>query len=169
MKSLKLPKQKTYEVPGGMFKRFLAFVIDLIIVNIVIISPFRGRLMSYIPETSPTDTYEFLMTNPGIAQDITGMIVIILLFSFLYFVLFDWKLNQTVGKMILKVFVVNEMARKKPITFWQSVVRNAELWLFLIFFPLILIDFIYAFFNKKKQRLAELLSKTSTIEVLSLR
>ena len=62
---LNLPKQRTIEVPTSLFKRFLAMVVDLFIINLVIITPFRSKMTIGLPEGTFTETYEFILTNPG--------------------------------------------------------------------------------------------------------
>lgn len=160
MKSLKLPKQRTIQLPAGLFRRTLAFIVDLFIINLVIVSPFRKKLMSLIPEANYMDTYSFIMENPTVTHSIYQIFIIMILLTFLYYVIFEWKLSQTPGKMLLKIFTISE---NKTLTFWQSVVRNLDVLTPLLFFPIILFDLGYAIFNNEKKRFLEKLSKTKSI------
>ena len=70
MKSLNLPKQRVYETPAGLIKRFFAFMIDLFIINLIIIMPFKNKLLSQIPESSITETIDLLNRNPEIIMNL---------------------------------------------------------------------------------------------------
>ena len=45
VKSLKLPKKKKVQMPASLLKRLLAIIVDFIIINLIILTPFRNKLM----------------------------------------------------------------------------------------------------------------------------
>jgi len=158
---LKLPKQKTFTGPAFAWKRVLAFLIDLLIINFIILFPFRKLFREIMPTAlSFKETFNFVNTS-----ELNSLILTISIFAsilmMLYFIILEGKIGQSIGKILTNVYVVSEI---KELKFWQLLVRN----LFLIpFFPFILlwvIDPIFMFFTKDKKRLSEILSKTKVIE-----
>jgi uncharacterized RDD family membrane protein YckC len=159
---LRLPKRKTVVVDASLLKRFLAFVLDLLIIDLLIIIPFRGLLERIVPTGSLASTYKYLISEPP-----TALYTITFTMSFLtilYFVLLEKKIGQTVGKVLLNLYVVPTDKKEQ---WWRYVIRS----IFLIpVFPIVLlwiIDPIYMLFNKQHQRLTEYLSKTKVVEKIS--
>jgi uncharacterized RDD family membrane protein YckC len=163
---LKLPKQKRFVANASLLKRGIAFIVDLFIVNLVIMSPFKSLLSRIIPSISLSEVQEYLIQNQGIASTIYFVTIVITLLVVLYFAVLEYKINQTIGKMMMNIQI---QSLTKELRFWQCLVRS----LFLIpFFPFILlwiIDPIYLLFNKDNQRLTEKFSKTKVIETYLVR
>ena len=160
---LKLPKQKTFTGPALVWKRVLAFFIDLLIINFIILFPFRRLFQKIIPASlSFKETFKFVNTS-----ELNSLIIITSIFAailmIMYFAILEGKLKQSVGKILTNIYVVSETKEKK-LKLWQLLVRN----LFLIpLFPFILlwiIDPVFMFFTKDNKRLSEILSKTKVIE-----
>jgi hypothetical protein len=161
-RGLRLPKERTFTGPALVWKRLLAFVADLLIINLIIFFPFRRIIQRAVPEfSSYSEAYSFLSSNQSYTATLTIVSLIMALFALLYFVLIEYKLGQTPGKMLLNISITGET---KVLSFWQFVVRS----LFIIpVFPFILlwvIDPLFLFFTKTNQRLSEVLSKTRTVE-----
>ncbi len=78
--------------------------------------------------------------------------------ALLYWSFMEWRFNQSVGKILLKLTVRN--LTKKPITFTQALVRNLTKLSTII----LLIDSIFIIKSKKNQRYFERLSKTQVTE-----
>ena len=153
---------KRFFAQASVLKRLLAFIADIIIVNLLILWPFRGILEDLIPKTgSFSKTFEYLSTNPSLGGNITVIMFGVSLLTILYFYLLEKKLSQTIGKMIFGLYV---RSQEKEIKRWQLFVRS----IFLIpVFPFILlwiVDPIVMLFNKENQRLSEILSKTKVVE-----
>jgi uncharacterized RDD family membrane protein YckC len=162
MRGLNLPKERTFKGPASIFKRALAFLIDLSIINFIIFFPFRRLLQNVLPEESSFSlTYNFLKNNPELGTLLSITFMTMSFITILYFIILEKKLTQSIGKIILNINVASE---KKHLKLWQLIVRN----LFLIpIFPFILlwiIDPIFIILTKNKQRLSEILSKTKVIE-----
>lgn len=158
---LKLPKQKTFAGPAFVWKRVLAFLIDLLIINFIILFPFRKLFREIMPTASSfKETFNLVNTS-----ELNSLILTISIFAsilmMLYFIILERKIGQSIGKILTNVYVVSEL---KELKFWQLLVRN----LFLIpFFPFIMLwvaDPLFMFFTKDKKRLSEILSKTKVIE-----
>lgn len=162
MKNLALPKKKTFFAQASVLKRLIAFIIDILLINLIILFPFRGLFDSIIPQSgSFSKTFEFLSAN----SDYTGAITIIMFgvafITISYFMVFEKKLGQSVGKMILNLYVESS---KKDLKYWQLFVRSMFLIPVFPFILLWLIDPIVMLFTKENQRLSEILSNTKTVE-----
>ncbi len=91
-------------------------------------------------------------------------IVLDILILLLYFTLLDKK-GQTIGKMFLKIKVVNELDHK-PIKFRQSVIRTILLVVDLIPYPLPgLLAIIFSAKSPKKQRIGDMAAGTLVIKI----
>ena len=110
-----------------IWKRATAYLIDLIIINFVIATPFS----SIINSTSffSIKSKEMLLAT-----------IIISILSIAYWTLLEYKLHQSIGKIILKLEV------KKNPTFTQALIRNIS----KPFFLLLTIDVIYLLFTKRR-------------------
>ncbi len=161
-RGLKLPRERTFTGPALIWKRLLAFLADLLIINLIIFFPFRRIIQKAVPEfSSYSEAYSFFSSNQSYTATLTIVSLVMALFAVLYFVLLEYKIGQTPGKMFFNISIIGET---KKISFWQFLVRS----LFIIpVFPFILlwiIDPLFLFFTKTNQRLSEVLSKTKTIE-----
>jgi len=162
MKKLNLPKEKTFTGPATLWKRAVAFVIDILIINLIILFPFRKLFQKILPDSlSFTETYSYINQDSGFNNIVMFLTLVVAFLSILYFYILEKKLHQSIGKMLFKIYVVGD---EKEIKGWQLLVRN----MFLIpLFPFILLwilDPIFLIFNKNGQRLSEILSKTKVIE-----
>jgi len=166
-RGLNLPKERTFTGPALVWKRLLAFLADLLIINLVIFFPFKRIIQKTIPEfSSYSEAYSFLSSNQSYTATLTMVSFIMSIFAILYFALLEYKLQQTPGKMLFNISIAGET---KKLKFWQSIVRS----LFIIpIFPFLLlwiVDPLFIFFTKTNQRLSEILSKTKTIEQYIIR
>jgi len=159
--SLNLPKERYVSAPAGLFKRLLAFLLDLIIVDIIILSPFKPLVERMLPQEGILSTARFLMEAPAIMNKLLVISGITGALMLLYFVILEYATGQTIGKMVLNLFVVS--GKKRP-SLWQAILRNA----FIIpLFPFILfwiIEPAVMLFHPQRRRLLEILSNTNTIE-----
>jgi uncharacterized RDD family membrane protein YckC len=147
--------------PALVWKRLLAFIIDIMIINFVILFPFRRLFQKIVPSSLGfKETFEAVN-----APELNSVIVLMSIFSailmVLYFVLLEGKLRQSIGKILTGIYVVGEA---KELRLWQLLVRN----LFLVpFFPFILlwvVDPAFMLLTKDNKRLSEILSKTRVVE-----
>ena len=161
MAGLNLGK-KTFLAQASVLKRIIAFIIDLFIVNMIILLPFRRIFENLVPNAdSFSKTFKFLSNNSDYSTSITIIMIVIAFLTILYFMILEKHLQQTVGKMLFNLYVKSQT---KDLKYWQLFVRSV----FLIpVFPFVLlwfIDPIVMFFTKDNQRLSEILSKTKTVE-----
>jgi|SRR3989344_275990 len=136
-------------------RRFFAYIIDILILDLIIVYPFKNLLESFnldfnwnnLSQLTQTGNYGLLLT--------VGLSIGVL--SFLYWTLMEWKLKQTVGKMIFNIKVSSE----GNLEFWQALVRNISKPINI----LLLVDILYMLINKTHLRLFDKLAKTEVIEV----
>ena len=166
VKQLNLPKERVFIGPALIWKRIAAFFIDIVILNLVVLFPFRGLFQNIIPKDySFSEAYKLLSSSTDYTNFISSVSFIISILIILYFLLLERKMGQTIGKMLMKIYVVSDNNNLKT---WQLLTRNL---VFIPIFPFVLlwvIDPIFMFFTKTGQRLTEILSKTRVVEKYSL-
>ena len=177
MKRLNLPKERTFIGPALLWKRIAAFFIDMIVINLIVLFPFRSLFQNIIPKDySFSEAYKLLSSSTDYAGFITSVSFIMSVLIILYFLMLEMKTNQTIGKMLMKVYVVdareNASSRStsdnNTLKAWQLLTRNL---VFIPIFPFVLLwilDPLFMFFTKTNQRLTEILSKTRVVEKYSL-
>ena len=95
-------KGKNFLAQASVLKRLIAFLIDLFIINLIILFPFKRIFRGIVPELgSFSKTAEFLSNNSAYSTSITIIILTIAFLSILYFMIFEKKLQQTPGKMLI--------------------------------------------------------------------
>ena len=161
MKSLNLPQEKTFIGPALIWKRIAAFFIDMVIINLFVLFPFRRLFQNILPKDySFSEAYKFF-SSTDYTNFITSISFIMSVLIILYFVMLERKMSQTIGKMFMKIYIVSNNNTLKT---WQLLLRNL---VFIPLFPFILlwvIDPLFMFFTKTNQRLSDILSKTSVVE-----
>jgi len=164
-------REKMYHANAGLFRRLAAFVLDLLILNMLVLEPFRNIFQNNIQVSSLTELYSFLMENDTAYNTLYVSSVFISIIALLYFAILEWKLGQTLGKMLFGIYVVDENGESialsdgsHGISFWKALVRSLY---FIPAFPfvlLVLADPIFMVFNKNSQRLSEIISKTRVVQ-----
>ena len=161
-KGLNLPKQRIFTGPALIWKRIAAFIFDLFIIEFVLAFPFQSIIKRIIPkDISYSAAYRLFSTNTQYTKLLTMVMIMLSLLALFYFTILEYKLGQTIGKILLNIKVVSE---NKELKFWQCIARSLFLLPVFPFFLLWVIDPLYLFFNKKGQRLSEFLTKTKVVE-----
>jgi len=159
---LNLPKQRIFKGPAAVWKRIVAFIIDLFIIDLALFWPFERIVNKAIPEGQSLRSLQgFFSASPELTKLLTIITLMMGIVAILYFVVMEYKLGQTIGKMIFNLRVVS---MKKELTILQCILRSI-IWLpmfpFIVFW---IIDPAYVLLNQKNQRLMEFISKTETVE-----
>ena len=177
MKMLNLPKESTFIGPALLWKRIAAFTIDMGIINLIILFPFRSLFQNIVPKDySFSEAYNLLSSSANYTSFLTSASFIMSILIILYFLMLERKMSQTIGKMLMKVYVVdaseNASSRStsdnKELKAWQLLARNL---VFIPIFPFVLLwilDPLFMFFTRTNQRLTEILSKTKEVQKYSL-
>ncbi len=161
--NLNLPKDATFKGPASIWKRALAFAIDLLILDFVIGGFYRSLIAKLLPTDIPS--YNFFSANPKITSLISLITMFFGLLALLYFSIMEYKTGQTIGKMFVNIRVESDDSQ---FTYWQAITRSAYFIIFFPFFLLWIIDPIFMFFSKDKRRLMEVISRTRTVETYFL-
>ena len=157
---------RTFIGPAQIWKRGLAFFLDLAIIDFFLLGPFKSVVASVVGNKSFSDTYTLLSNNPTQADGFIWMFFIIAIISMFYFVFSEYLTGQTPGKMFFRLFAVSEgddTSYRRP-SFAQCLLRSSYLIPVIPFILLVVIDPIFLIFSKKHQRLSEWLSKTQVVE-----
>lgn len=152
---------KAIVAEASILKRALAFAIDILFVEFVILFPFSNALEEILPAES--SFYEAFSALSSGSYD--SMLRIVAIFTAIptiaYFAILEKKLGQTIGKRLLKLYVVSQT---KELKYWQALVRSIFLMPVFPFVLLWIIDPLVMFFSKERQRLSEILSRTKVVE-----
>ena len=163
MKKLKLPEEKKFVGPALIWKRLIAFLIDVLLLDIIFSFVFRGAIGSMIPEDA-TFWEKMSIADTSNYEGLYSLFIAIFLLSFLYFFTLEKRYGQTIGKKIFNIYVI---AENEKLNYWQAFVRNMGFVPFL-FLPIILfLDPFFMAFSKTGQTLSEMLSRTKSVEVFS--
>lgn len=158
-----MPKKKPFYAQASILKRLAAFIIDMLIVNVIILFPFRNVLEKAIPRSdSLSSTLDFFMNQQGMG--IKMMMFSVSLVTILYFAMLERRISQTPGKMLFNLYVVSE----KGASTWQFYVRSMFLIPVIPFVLLWIVDPIVMLFTQDNRRLSEILSRTKTVEKYNL-
>jgi len=164
---LNLPKESSFIAPASLIKRFISYFIDLVIVNFVIINPFENVLKKIIPKGSFSETYQYIQNNPATANTIFFVSILIGILMVAYFAVFEYLLQQTPGKMLMKQYIIKETG--PPLRLRDCIISNLT---FIPVFPFILlwiIDPIYMIISPKNQRLMERFAGILVVEKYSFK
>lgn len=139
---------------ASLWKRVIAYLIDSLIIGFIVLWPIK----SAVKANGFMSIKEAFKTAPVFSLKIGIISLIISIITILYWAIMEYKLNQSVGKIILGIKVVSG---RKDLVFKQCVIRNlTKFSSFLLF-----LDTLYMIIRKQHQRFFEKLSDTEVIEV----
>jgi len=155
-------KLKVSLFPAPLWKRAFAYIIDSFIINLIIIMPFQKPLEDLskgLAEKSFFEAYKALLQTDlqAILPKIFFIFTITSLLSVLYWAILEYKIGQSVGKILFNIYVKSQTEK---LTFWQCFLRNITK---ISTLPLIL-DAGYMILTKGYQRYFEKISKTVVVE-----
>ena len=142
---------KVKAVPAVFWKRLVAYLIDMVILNSIIIFPLHKKF-------SGLDSMTFnQILNFGKSKEIFTLGFIVIIVIIFYFVYLEFKQKQTIGKMFMNIYVVGLNGQ---MNLQQTILRNIT----KPFSVVLIVDTLYMFFKKGHQRLFEVLSNTLVVE-----
>jgi len=136
--------------PAVLWKRFLAYLIDVLMISFIVILPLRG-FSSGMPQWSG---WQMSMMRGWNVIVITLAVAVV---TVLYWALLEYYVRQSIGKMVCRIRV---QSTGGVLTLRQCVVRNVT----KISSVLLLIDVAYMFITHGHQRFVEKLSGTAVVE-----
>jgi uncharacterized RDD family membrane protein YckC len=164
-------KQKKIVVEAQLWKRALAFILDIFILDLFVLFPFAALLEKILKATTYTEIFQAMNSSPDNLSKIIALTIAISIMTALYFAIFERIFGQSIGKMVMNIFVINAESEyglkvmPQKITFWQSLVRSIGILFLANMIFITIADIIYMFFTPYNQRLFEKLSKTRTVTV----
>lgn len=144
-------------------KRCFAFIIDLVIVNLIFVQPLMFKVQKILPENvvelSLTDLQTLLENNPAIMHQLNQLSMIAIGLILAYFILLEYFTHQTIGQYLLKLKVIasshlliiptrDQKKHLKP-TLLQIAARNLCLLPLFPFILLWIVEPIWLFWKKR--------------------
>ncbi len=142
--------------PASFWKRLIAYIIDVAILSVVVSYPFRQIINNIINGKDFISTYDFFINNPEQLTKLILISIIIGVLYLIYWIILEYRLQQTIGKIIMNIQVVSET---KSLTLSQVFLRN----LTKVSTLLLVIDSLPLIFNKQK-RIFDRLANTMVVE-----
>jgi uncharacterized RDD family membrane protein YckC len=148
--------------PAGFVSRFIAFIIDLVIISITTTVVVFG-INEIISFFGIQIIFNRWISNSANAETINAVIRILVVlayyvYSILYFAVFWSLVDYTPGKYLLGLRVVRVDGR--DLGFWRSVLRAVCYYLSALLF---FMGFIWIIFDKKRQGLHDKIAGTVVI------
>lgn len=150
------------EVSASIWKRIGAFLIDMVIVYVIVLFALGDKILPPLDEAATfAETYKAMAGSSGIADGVSFIFSTLML---VYYVLLERKFGQSIGKMVVNIYIVPSLPDRKEVSGLQQLGRSMFLIPFFPFMLLLFIDPIAMLFTKDNQRVSEMLSKTKVIE-----
>lgn len=183
---LNLPDRKKVKVVASPWKRSGAYLFDMILLSLITFPIQRTLIVQ--DNTSFLETIRMALENPEFGSKLMIVEFIFAAIIILYFVILEYSIKQSVGKMLFKIYVENDAqkgnddplkdakvtkqsAKKesvKKLTVWQMFARNMFMIPFLPFSVLGLMDPFFMFFRRDHKRFSDMLAKTNVVEYVEI-
>ncbi len=165
MARLSLPTQRITTVPASLFRRFLAFLLDLLVLDLVVAGPFRGVFVGIFGKQELRDVMAVMEADLWTSFLAQMLLLMLGLLVLLYFMILEFTVGQTLGKRVFRMRVQDDSKQKK---IWHYIVRS----LFVIpVFPFVIlwiVDAIHMLFSIEGRRWTEKLSKTRVVQDIAV-
>lgn len=132
-----------------LYKRFFAFLIDDILVSVIIFTIFWDSIANSASDME------------SMVNVVNGFVMPILFLKFIYQTLFIWYYGATVGKIIVKIKVIDYNTYER-VALGAAILRSFGRILSEMFFYL---GFLFALLNDGKQTFHDKISRTLVVNV----
>ena len=112
-------KYLAQHIPAPLWKRLLAYIVDALIIGFFVDVSFIGLSKKALGDLSEKTFLSAAI--PEITSLIIIMTLVSVILSLLYWSVLEYKLGQSLGKMLFGLYVASET---KKLTFVQTLVRN---------------------------------------------
>lgn len=146
---IKHARINTKAIPASLWKRAVAYIIDIAILDLIIAFPFRDHFKEYT-----FTTFQDIL-NASNDQTLATLAFALGIFSLLYWVILEYNVHQSLGKMFMNIYVAPQET-----TLLQIIVRNIT----KVFQAALFVDVLYMLFKRGHQRLFEIFSRTEVVE-----
>lgn len=155
-------KLKVSLFPASLWKRVFAYIIDSFVINLVIAMPFQKpleELSKGIMEKNFFEAYKILLQTDFqiMLPKLFFIFAIISILSVLYWALLEYKIGQSVGKILFNIYTKSQTER---LTFGQCLLRNIS----KVSTLLLILDTAYMILTRGNQRFFERISNTVVVE-----
>mgnify|MGYP001565476643 CR=1 FL=1 len=144
---------KDKEVPAPLWRRILAYLIDLLALAFILL-PLQPTFA--LEFQSFTSFFTVFTTQPTLGWQFLLLVATTLILSLAYWSILEYRYHQTLGKYLLQVCVQSE---EKHLHYGQCLLRN----LAKLSSVLLLLDVLYMVFKHTSQRYSETLAKTHVV------
>lgn len=151
-KRILLDANNTPSNAATFWKRALAFIFDLLVINLVVAWPFQSALQQFAVGKLSFDT-----VLPTEAYFIVLMMFIL---AWFYFTFLEYYVGQTPGQMLMNM---KSVSNDNNMTFSKALFRNIFILPFFPFYILWILEPIHLAFYK--QRILERWTNTNTVMV----
>src|SRR3989338_4015583 len=110
---------KTQEVDASLFKRCMAFLTDMIIINFIVLYPLSKYTDPLIPKE--LSSFASMWQDMQVMKVLFAITMVSSIIILLYFSLLDYLIRQTPCKMILSLYVKSD---KERLSFGQCILRS---------------------------------------------
>lgn len=164
--NLNLPEKREFVGPAMMWKRILAFVLDLFILDFFVLGAFGTVAEKMLGTTDIFVLTALAGQDSSMVRGLSMLAMLMVTIALMYFALLQYAAGQTIGGILFNLHVLEQTGEKefRRAGFWQCVLRNAFMIPAVPFIFLWVIDPLYLVFTKKGQRLTEWLSNTRVVE-----
>lgn len=128
---------------ASLWRRIFAYIIDISLINLIVVVPFKSIISKY------QEPQEIFLSAANTIDIMTALFTIIIL-TLIYFIYTEYKVKQTLGKLLFNIKVMPDNAKLK-----QIIIRN----IVKPFSLLLLLDVLYII-KTKHLRYTEVISKT---------
>ena len=105
-----------------LWKRALAYIADILVVNLVIVLPFK-TIIKNLSITSDANPFNFLAsTSLSSLKPLIYISIVIAILTILYWSMLEYSIQQSIGKILFRIKVMS--TNKRKLSFWQCLVRN---------------------------------------------
>jgi uncharacterized RDD family membrane protein YckC len=167
---LKLPQKSRFIGPASVWKRLAAFIIDILILDFFVFSMYETIVISFLGSSSGfSELLALVRTDASVSSFLMSVLSLMALFALVYFILLEYMLGQTPGKIMLNLHILSDKAdqNKGNLSFGQCFVRSMFLIPVIPFVFLGIADIIFYFVARKHQRLLDWLSNSRVVEEFS--
>lgn len=168
---LNLPQKRIFIGPATLWKRVLAFIIDILILDFFVFSMYETVILGFLGDSSGfKELFLLIQTTPDVSSFLIGVLSLMALFTLAYFMILEYMLGQTPGKILLNLHIVSDKPdqEKRNLSFGQCFIRSMFLIPVIPFALLGIGDIIFYFMAKKRKRLLDWLSNSRVVEQFSL-
>lgn len=134
----------------SIWRRLLAFIFDILVINLVIAWPFQSALKNY--------TFKNITIHSIFPAEAYFIVFMIFILALLYFTFLEYYVGQTPGQMLMNI---KSISNDGNMSFWKAFVRNIFILPFFPFYILWVLEPIYLVFYK--QRFLEKITNTDTV------